>query len=90
MKITQTPYPQGEEIGIFKMSITYVQEGDGNKMEEEDNFITISTEDIPSDDGEEHYIVISTERWAINDDNEITELVNDFKNRLYNKKNETD
>lgn len=90
MKITQTPYPQGEEIGIFKMSITYVQEGDGNKLKEEDNFITISTEDVPTNDDEQHYFVISTERWAINDDNEITELVKDFKNRLYNKKNETD
>ena len=85
MKITQTPYPQGEEIGIFKMSITYVQENDGNKLKEEDNFITISTEDVPTNDDEQHYFVISTERWAISDDNEITELVNDFKNRLYKK-----
>ena len=89
MKITQTPYPQGLDIGIFKMSITYVQECDTNKQEEEDNFITISTEDVPTNDDEQHYFVISTDRWAISDDNEITELVNDFKNRLYNKKNET-
>lgn len=83
MTIKTTPYPKGDEVGIAKMSITYIQTTDSNcEYQDVPQELTITTEDIPTDDDCEYYFVISTERWAIDNPEDLTELLTDFKNRL--------
>ena len=78
------------EIGIEKMSITYVQENDTNNRDEynPDQYITIETEsNIPSREDalnkEAYYYVIKTDRWAIENGDELSILIKDFEDRLY-------
>lgn len=78
------------EVGIEKMSITYIQENDTN-MRTEDNpvqTITIETEDAICSREEAlnkqgYYLTIKTDRWAVDESEDLTMLLNDFKNRLY-------
>ena len=85
------PYslPKNLEIGIEKMSITYVQKDDTNHAKDEycDQFITISTEAAICNREEAlkeqgYYLVLKTNRWAIEDERDIDKLVKDFKSRL--------
>ena len=85
------PYslPEQLEIGIEKMSITYVQKDDTNHAKDaySDQFITISTEAAICTRGEAlrgqgYYLVLKTNRWAIEDEKDIDMLVKDFKKRL--------
>ena len=78
------------EIGIEKMSITYIQENDTNMRTEDDpvQTITIEAEDAICSREEAlnkqgYYLVIKTDRWAVDEPEDITMLVNDFKDRLY-------
>ena len=82
MDIISNPYPEGSQVGIVRMEITYVQPADTNSPDENDQTLTISTEDIPGDDEEPYYYNLSTTRWSINDPAEITDLVDDFRARL--------
>ena len=85
MKIKSTPYPNDDGVGIAKMSITYIQTTDNNcEYQDVPQELTVTTEDTPASDDDEYYFVISTERWAIDNPEELTELLNDFKNRLKN------
>lgn len=85
------PYslPENLEIGIEKMSITYVQKDDTNHAKDaySDQFITISTESAICTREEAlkeqgYYLVLKTNRWAIEDEGDIDMLVKDFKSRL--------
>lgn len=85
------PYslPENLEIGIEKMSITYVQKDDTNHAKDEfsDQFITISTEAAICNREEAlkkqgYYYTIKTNRWAIEDEREIAALIKDFRDRL--------
>ena len=62
---------------VEEMSITYSQEEDGcdesNKFQELKIFI--------NDAGAGKYIVFETERWAIDNIEELVEILNDFKLR---------
>ena len=62
---------------VEEMSITYSQEEDGcdesNKFQE----LKIFTNDA----GAGKYIVFQTERWAIDNIEELVEILNDFKLR---------
>lgn len=78
------------EIGIEKMSITYIQENDTNMRTEDDpvQTITIEAEDAICSREEAlnkqgYYLVIKTDRWAVDEPEDLTMLVNDFKDRLY-------
>jgi len=78
------------EVGIEKMSITYIQENDTNMRTEDDpvQTITIETEDAICSREEAlnkqgYYLVIKTDRWAVDEPEDLTMLVNDFKDRLY-------
>ena len=82
MEIVNNPYPEGSQVGIVRMEITYVQPADTNSPDNDDQTLTISTEDMPGDDEEPYYYNISTERWSINDPAEMTALVDDFRTRL--------
>lgn len=78
------------EIGIEKMSVTYIQEDDTNHRSEdgEDQRITIETEDAICDrtdalNKQSYYLTIKTDRWAIEGVEDLTMLIKDFEERLY-------
>ena len=78
------------EIGIEKMSVTYIQEDDTNHRSEdgEDQRITIETEDAICDrtdalNKHSYYLTIKTDRWAIEGVEDLTMLIKDFEERLY-------
>jgi len=78
------------EIGIEKMSVTYIQEDDTNHRSEdgEDQRITIETEDAICDrtdalNKQSYYLTIKTDRWAIEGPEDLTILIKDFEERLY-------
>ena len=82
MDILNNPYPEGSQVGIMRMEITYVQPADANSPDDADQTLTISTEDVPACDEEPYYYNIATTRWSINDPAEIAALVDDFRARL--------
>lgn len=77
------------EIGIAKMSVTYIQEDDTNHGSKDDiQTITVETEDAICTREEAlnkqgYYFTIKTDRWAIEGTEDLTTIINDFKNRLY-------
>ena len=98
LKIYPTPLIdlRSNEIGIEKVSITYCQPLDESQEGDHDyntQQLTISTEVsgacVGSSEiarGEEKdgfYLVLSTERWAIDDENDIVGLIKDFKERMH-------
>lgn len=81
-----------ENIGIASMTVRYTQRPDGNDASESDQFLTV--EAVNYDDGDEesvmegnqgYYLVLSTERWAIDDPSEMALVLNDFFARLGTK-----
>lgn len=82
MEIVNNPYPEGLKVGIMRMEITYVQPADTNRPDDNDQTLTISTEDVPACDEEPYYYNIATTRWSVNDPAEIAALVDDFRARL--------
>ena len=92
-KLKVIPYdlPEGNEVGISKMEITYCQEQDTNHNSlsetEGDQELTISTECayVDREEALKHgnfYLIVKTNGWAINDGQELADLVEDFNNRL--------
>lgn len=77
------------EIGIEKMSITYIQEDDTNHGGKDDTqTLTIETEDAICNREEAlnkqgYYFVLKTDRWAIEDTEDLVKVIDDFKERLY-------
>ncbi len=78
------------EVGIAKMSITYVQEDDTNHRGTEDygQYLTIETEPVvctreEAENEQGYYLVLKTDRWAIDEASDITSLIEDFKSKLY-------
>lgn len=82
MEIVNTPYPEGEQVGIGRMEITYVQPADTNSPDDNDQTLTVSTEDVLACDEEPYYYNIATTRWSVNYPAEIAALVDDFRARL--------
>lgn len=88
-KVIPTALPD-ENIGIASMTVRYTQRPDGNDESCNDQFLTV--EAVNYDDGDEksvmegkqgYYLVLSTERWAIDDTSELNMIISDFSNRLY-------
>lgn len=78
------------EVGISKMSITYVQEDDTNHRGTDDygQYLTIEAEPVicnreEAKNEQGYYIVLKTDRWAIDEPSDLTILVEDFKSKLY-------
>ena len=76
-------------IGIDKMTVRYTQQPDCNDPDQQPQFLTV--EAVGYDDGDEesvmkgeqgYYLVLSTERWAIDRPKEMELVLNDFMNRL--------
>lgn len=86
MKIKNTPFVDFGEIGIDKMSITYVQPPDCNSDGDE-QYITFETESVPENNDEYHYYynvkMIKGGHWSFNDPEELIQLAQDFTSRLF-------
>ena len=87
-KVIPTALPD-ENIGIASMTVRYTQRPDGNDESCNDQFLTV--EAVNYDDGDEksvmegkqgYYLVLSTERWAIDSPKEMEMVLNDFFARL--------
>lgn len=62
---------------LFEMSAIYTQDSDSNA----DNDLGQTIELQSTDAGDGPYIVIKTDRWAIDNVQEIIDVLNDFKRR---------
>jgi len=69
-------FPEGEEVVADFCSVQYLQHDDTNHDDYQK--ITITT----NSQGSGHYYVISTDKWAINDIDEMIKLLKDFKKRF--------
>lgn len=90
-KIKSTPYPEDGEIGIHKMSITYTQNADTNSERDEQQYLTIETEDVPDGSDLPYFFNIKIEdcdHWSIDEPSELSDLVEDFIAMLKLKKRE--
>ena len=91
-KIVNTPFPNDEEIGIEKMSVTYVQNADTNDDTDHYQYLTLETQSVPcGDTGElEYYVNISIPNfddetpghWSIDLNENLNAVLQDFKERL--------
>ena len=85
-------FDRGEIVGIEKMSITYTQSADTNSDSDEDQYLTIETEiaDAPTlneaVNEQSFYFNVKTDKWSINNANDLAMLIEDFKMRIYNQK----
>lgn len=85
-------FERGEIVGIEKMSITYTQSADTNSDPDEDQYLTIETEiaDAPTLDSaikeQSFYFNVKTDKWSINNSDDLAMLIEDFKMRIYNQK----
>ena len=78
MKEIKVGFPlEDKDLVIQEFSITYSQNNDSNQ-ESGIQQLKLSI----SDAGGGHYYVLETERWAIDDIDELIKLLNDFKKRL--------
>ena len=92
LTIVPTAFPEEPHVGIQKVSVTYVQSDDTNHRSDicDAQELTISTEDAIVSESDDlsniggYYLTIQTERWAINDENELVDLIEDFKSRVMN------
>lgn len=73
-KSIELGYPGQDKVAVESVSITYWQD---DPESEEPQAITLSTKDL----GAGHFIGISTNKWEINDVDELIDLLNDFKRR---------
>ena len=85
-------FDRGEIVGIEKMSITYTQSADTNSDTDDEQYITIETEiaDASTLDSaikeQSFYFNVKTDKWSINNANDLAMLIEDFKMRIYNQK----
>ena len=96
MNIAQISYgnlfEMGEIVGIEKMSITYTQGADTNSAPDEDQYLTIETEMVCAStldnalNEESYYFNVKTDKWSIDNASDLAMLIEDFKMRIYNQK----
>lgn len=80
MKIVNDPFPAEGDVGIFKVSVTYTQQADCNSDKDEDQYLTISTQDSPG--SQPYYFELRTDKWSFDDAEELNQILNDFIKRL--------
>lgn len=79
MKVVNHSTTDPNEIGIESVKIIYHQEPDTNSNSDEWQFLEISTDTA---DGTEFYFNLKTDRWSINDVDELITVLEDFKRRV--------
>lgn len=72
--------PVGDSISIDEMKIKYTQESDNNDSSRDIQTLEVKLITQFSDD--DYYFVIKTDRWAINDLDELITVLEDFKKRI--------
>ena len=75
-------------IQLRKLSATYCQEGDCAQDGCDDQELVIETANGGTCE-DDIFFVIKTDRWAINDPNDIAVIMKDFKRRLHTHEDET-
>lgn len=93
-KITPTPYPKDVQVGIEELIVTYVQNPDTNDNSEHYQRLTISTQCGLGDGNMPYYVNISIPNfddgtpghWSLDLSEDITPILQDFKERLENQK----
>ena len=68
---------KSQQIGIDDVSIQYVQTGDCTEDEDNVQTITISSRNS----GVGRFLNIKTDGWSFDNIDELTEIINDFKQR---------
>lgn len=89
-KILETPYPEGEDIGIDEFSVTYVQSPDTNDSSEHYQRLKVSTVSTFCSEHEPYYLNIeilpfedgTPGHWSLNLDEGIGKILDDFMQRL--------
>lgn len=64
-------------VGLDDVSITYLQNGDCEDERDNVQSITLTTQN----NGVDRFITIKTDRWAIDDTEQLIEIIEDFKKR---------
>ncbi len=86
IKITPICFPESGEVGISEMSVTYVQRPDClQDCDAEDQTLTITAKvDIPDEEDAQKgwFFRIKTDCWSIDDALDMSDLINDFTERL--------
>lgn len=78
MKIITDGFPEGEEVLLDEITMTYYQNPDCTEDRDGDGqTIALSTRD----GGGGKFIHLKTDGWSISDEKEIDELIKDFKER---------
>ncbi len=96
-KIVATCYPKDLEVGIEEMSVTYVQNPDTNDDPEHYQYLKITTQTTTSGSQMPYYVNLSIPNfddetpghWSLDLSEGIEPLLQDFKERLENKKETT-
>lgn len=68
---------KSQQIGIDDVSVQYVQTGDCTESEDDVQTITISSRNS----GVGRFFNIKTDGWSFDNIDELTEIINDFKQR---------
>lgn len=85
-------FERGEIVGIEKMSITYIQSADTNSDPDDEQYLTIETETSCAPtlneavNEQSFYFNVKTDKWSINNADDLAMLIDDFKMRIYNQK----
>jgi hypothetical protein len=68
-------YPEGDEISVTELSVTYTQENEMNS-----NIYDTLKASICSN-GDTFYFLIETKRWSFNSIEELIKVLEDFKEK---------
>lgn len=79
-KIKKESVVKENDFKLIELSATYTQPADCISSSYNDQTITIKCENILMDDV--GFLVIETERWAIDDISELVDLLENFKQKL--------
>ena len=76
LKTGEIPDSDKEEVTAYSGTVTYVQNCDENRDNTQELLVSLEN------NGAGSYYVLKTERWAINDVDELINVLNDFKLRF--------
>lgn len=82
-QVRPTPYVKDGEVGIASISVTYVQENDTNGSPDEEQYLTLETSDVPSnEDYPFYYNMKIPTHWSFNSIDDLAKIVKDFEARV--------
>ena len=77
-KLITDGFPKGDEILLDEVSATYMQDNDCVESSDDPQTLTLKT----ADGGGGKFFVLSTNRWAFSNVDELFTVINDFINRI--------